>query len=847
MTNDSSEMPFSKQGAVISTVEGPQIRAFAKIEFEDGPFYMNTYAVELGRDIVAAKAAAKLDTRGSESAVRGSKNGSSSAGHGSHTPVRARRDGSVLVNRSVVSESGGVMGVDTFEDDDQGWREATSGSSLLCPTGTSLASQPRSATRADAVDRVSLSHRASGLHPVDPSSLLPSPNECPLIPIHPPVTSVDTGGHKGISRKHVKIAYSFDKQVFELHIYGRNGAFVDDQWHASGESLTLHSGSLIQIGGVSMNFVLPEDVPGAQRQDGGMSTNNGMTAVVGDGSDDDMNTESNESDGDGELSAEDIPIGIARAESDDGDEDSDGDVDRTPSPVPTVKKRGPGRPPKHGGYTNAKAPRAAHPTTKAKALSSPAPALAAAPAPTVVGEKRKVGRPRKHPLPKDITTPSERPEKRKYIRRKGADIVASTEVNNEAGVTATDKKEAKPKKPPRSPSPVFDESKLTEEDLQKPQSSYVVLIHEALTNSTLGTLSLPQIYRAIERKYPYFKLRVTTTGWQSSVRHNLSQHDAFRKVEREGKGWVWGTVPGVPIEKEKRRKASPINPPSGGKRLPQSANTPMPKAESPFNGPPSFGPSQASEAPRPSQLASAAKNTVRPVVGQSPYDSSVGHINSKGRASFANRQTTVFPGAAEPGVPPTLNHGHAQPRASQQQQQQRGQLDSSIPPAMSSPPSTVPSSVTRISQVNNIPSSLPRPQMPLTVTADISNAIQSFRTHLVKSLPRSSHTNEMIESAIDRVKGVSNQSRFGGEGDAQELTIIKALRGIITSGSTTTVQAQPSTTTNNGDGGGTTALIPGYSTPAATAASSVVPMASGLTSTASAALAATVTANNIPI
>ncbi|TGZ83590.1 winged helix DNA-binding domain-containing protein, partial [Ascodesmis nigricans] len=74
----------------------------------------------------------------------------------------------------------------------------------------------------------------------------------------------------------------------------------------------------------------------------------------------------------------------------------------------------------------------------------------------------------------------------------------------------------------------------------KPTCSYVVMCHDAIKNSPNQMLSLPEIYKAIERKYPYYKFRVNTNGWQSSVRHNLGQNKAFRKVERSGKGWMWG-------------------------------------------------------------------------------------------------------------------------------------------------------------------------------------------------------------------------------------------------------------------------------------------------------------------
>ena len=127
---------------------------------------------------------------------------------------------------------------------------------------------------------------------------------------------------------------------------------------------------------------------------------------------------------------------------------------------------------------------------------------------------------------------------------------------------ARPKKEKPPPKRKRSPSPPLNESDFPPEALLKPNASYLILIHEAISNSEKKMLSLPDIYRAIQKKYPYFKLRVTTTGWQSSVRHNLSQSSAFQKVQREGKGWLWRITEGFNIEKEKKKKLLPPPPPS---------------------------------------------------------------------------------------------------------------------------------------------------------------------------------------------------------------------------------------------------------------------------------------------
>ncbi|KAG0641464.1 hypothetical protein HOY80DRAFT_728526 [Tuber brumale] len=118
------------------------------------------------------------------------------------------------------------------------------------------------------------------------------------------------------------------------------------------------------------------------------------------------------------------------------------------------------------------------------------------------------------------------------------------------------KKEKPPPKRKRSPSPELNEADFPPEALLKPSASYVVLIHEAISSSERGALTLPEIYKAIERKYPYYKLKVTTNGWQSSIRHNLGQHRAFYKVERSGKGWLWGCTKGVSIEKEKKGSAA---------------------------------------------------------------------------------------------------------------------------------------------------------------------------------------------------------------------------------------------------------------------------------------------------
>ena len=157
--------------------------------------------------------------------------------------------------------------------------------------------------------------------------------------------------------------------------------------------------------------------------------------------------------------------------------------------------------------------------------------------------KRKVGRPRKHPLPED--TP-DRPEKRKYKPRKLK--------NGEEGEEGSDLEKAikeRRREKPKTPPLELNREDYTEEQLQKPTKNYGILIDEVL-NAEPGGLSLKQIYKRIQMRYPFYYFAVDTKGWESSVRHNLIGNDAFRK---DGQTHLWHRVPGIDIDAGKKRKA----------------------------------------------------------------------------------------------------------------------------------------------------------------------------------------------------------------------------------------------------------------------------------------------------
>ena len=134
-----------------------------------------------------------------------------------------------------------------------------------------------------------------------------------------------------------------------------------------------------------------------------------------------------------------------------------------------------------------------------------------------------------------------------------------------SGASSLDDKQAKKAQREEKSGPEIPEPQNMppiEDDGRKPQYSYAALIGMSILRAPGRRLTLAQIYKWISDSFAYY--RASQTGWQNSIRHNLSLNKAFIKQERPkddpGKGNYWAIEPGMETqfikEKVSRRPTS---------------------------------------------------------------------------------------------------------------------------------------------------------------------------------------------------------------------------------------------------------------------------------------------------
>lgn len=101
----------------------------------------------------------------------------------------------------------------------------------------------------------------------------------------------------------------------------------------------------------------------------------------------------------------------------------------------------------------------------------------------------------------------------------------------------------------------------------KPPYSYAHMIAQAIFSNEEEKLTLANIYSFIADRYAFY--RHSNSGWQNSIRHNLSLNKAFQKVPRRtdepGKGMKWQIAPEYRqeyLKKMQRKSGASSNPSS---------------------------------------------------------------------------------------------------------------------------------------------------------------------------------------------------------------------------------------------------------------------------------------------
>ncbi|XP_032659436.2 forkhead box protein P3-like [Chelonoidis abingdonii] len=87
----------------------------------------------------------------------------------------------------------------------------------------------------------------------------------------------------------------------------------------------------------------------------------------------------------------------------------------------------------------------------------------------------------------------------------------------------------------------------------RPPFTYAMLIRWAILGSPHRQLTLNEIYQWFSRMFGYF--RHNTATWKNAVRHNLSLHKCFVRVEHV-KGAVW-TVDEAEFQKKRNQRPTP--------------------------------------------------------------------------------------------------------------------------------------------------------------------------------------------------------------------------------------------------------------------------------------------------
>lgn len=674
------------ESAIPLSTQPLQQPAYAKIEFDDGYYFMQTMAVEFGRDQRRLKTA---EEKLKHHEASGSREGGLAGPSGD--PIRATGEGNRFLENqvvgSVVSEQGGICGFDEEIPDEEAQETAgpmlaiaqsgQSGSSVVNPADLHVEPPREFDYEGNAREHEALGRGDDDEIPAAvTTNHLPPLNihDCPLIPIHPRATTLpeEINSLKAISRRHIRIEWEYENGCFMLYVNGRNGVFVDNEFLHRYHSRALQNGSRIQLKHVNMTFRLPHaggppDSEGSDDDEDAGSPSSSSSSVTSSDVDKSSSSERRPKKKRG-ITPERVPhpqpLQLAEGLAQEG------------PPMPP-KKRGPGRPPKDGISSTRQKREEARRLKEAQAKAENG---GVTPPPSNRAKQSQASGPARQQIKES------KGETRKYTKRKnpGDNVLPSIEDEEDVDDAEDgDNRALKRARKSKSPSPEYPPlESLSKEQLQKPQEPYAQQLYSLLLDCHPRALTLRQIYRAMKLRWPYYRHEVDTIGWQSSVRHNLNNHQtsSFVKGKKEGKGFFWTARPGQPPknDSEKKRQAPQQN--SGQKARSDAPNRPHNQQgqvsgqwHPHFAGPPPNGiPNQFGSGPQTFQPPLGQQwlrpphypNSPRPPSGQggpqpNPADQTVPPQNQQNMRPFAD-QTGQLPlgvQSLQAGVQPAQQSG----------------------------------------------------------------------------------------------------------------------------------------------------------------------------------------------
>ncbi|CCE62459.1 hypothetical protein TPHA_0C03060 [Tetrapisispora phaffii CBS 4417] len=312
--------------------------------------------------------------------------------------------------------------------------------------------------------------------------------------------NIDLGPSKVVSRKHAVLRFNMQSGHWEIYVLGRNGAKVDfEKVNGKAAPYELKSGSILEIGGNQMIFILPEETPSISKE----CIKPFIPQIINKFSD------LSQLDYGNEINSMIIDlIKMNSNESDNGTKQSnarpsESDVENTNKKV-MIQPNEKVRTFKMYGSNNSKLGQNKNNNTFA--FNNPSGTV--------------------------LFTP-----------HMGGSSKSSNSVIQGTYWSQNSNSSAPSIIATEFPQSLDFGSDLSNEENKniKPPYSYATMIAQGILSTPEGVISLSDIYKYISDNYAYY--RFSKTGWQNSIRHNLSLNKAFEKVAKKssesGKGMNW--------------------------------------------------------------------------------------------------------------------------------------------------------------------------------------------------------------------------------------------------------------------------------------------------------------------